>query len=171
VELPRRHHPHVVTGAAADQRHGRAENAVRAADHLLLVAGERVGQHDHHAVPGGWQRLQRRRQVLADLAWLLLQAGRTGGPDREVTAQADNHDTVRELGAGADLARRGAADDRDADSGLRDAAEQFGQVVAERGEDDQQPRVRAVNGIGRRGGAGGSSLRTPRVGSPHPAAR
>jgi hypothetical protein len=46
----------LVTGAATDQRYRGAEHPVYPADHLLLVAGLRVGEQQGHPVPGLRQR-------------------------------------------------------------------------------------------------------------------
>ena len=43
-------HLEVVARTAPDERHGRAENPVRAADNFLLVAGQAVAQQQHHLV-------------------------------------------------------------------------------------------------------------------------
>ena len=50
VELECPAHLEVVARAAPDERHRRAENAVRAADNFLLVAGQAVAQQQHHLV-------------------------------------------------------------------------------------------------------------------------
>ena len=50
VDLEGPLHLHPVAGAAADERHGGADDLVDAADHLLLVAGDAVGEQQQGAV-------------------------------------------------------------------------------------------------------------------------
>ncbi len=68
-------HLQVVTRASPDQRHGRAEDAVRAAHDLLLVTGQPVGEQEEHAVGGPTPAPDGKRR-----RWRRLRAGPRSSP-------------------------------------------------------------------------------------------
>ena len=163
VELLRGDHPHVVRGAATDQRYRRGDHAVRAADHLLLVAGERVGEHQGDPVTGAGQGKQGGGDPFAGAARVVAQAGGVSGTDVEGAAEADRDHAGAQGRSGADAAGRRAADDRYPRRLRRNPGEQCRKVVAERREDHQQPRIRAAQRAPRGRGAGGAGVPVGRV--------
>src|SRR5215475_3872783 len=145
-DLPGRHHLHVVTGAATDERDARTEDAVRAADHLLLVTEKRVSQNHNSIVWPVRQREQRRSDVLADLAGSLGHPAGAAGRHAEIAAQRDHENPGAEYRPGTDLPGGSAANQGYIRGDLLDAVEQLAQVIAKRREDEQELRIRAGHG-------------------------
>src|SRR6266571_509961 len=163
VELVRRLQPHVVPGPAADERYRRAEHPVGATDHLLLVAGQGVGQHEGRPVPGVRQRQQSARDRLADRAGLVVQAAGVGALYGEVTTETHHDDAAGQRRPGPDLTGRGTADGRNVAGHRGHPGEQFGEVVAEGGEHDEQLGIGELDGVEGRRGAGAAGRAVPRV--------
>ncbi len=113
VELVGGGHREVVPGAAADERDDAAGDVVGAADDLLLVAGEAVGE-DEQGLVGAWlESFEAARDLGAGLAQAGGDVARQRGLDREALAAECHHDDAVVGGAArADLAGGGAADER-----------------------------------------------------------
>ena len=145
MQLEGLRHGQVVTGAAADQRHGGAEDAVAAAHDLLLVAGETVGEQEEHAVLVAVLARELRGDLRPGLAQTRRRAFGGGGAHLEaLAAHRDDDDAGASRPIRGDLARRRAADEGHL-GGLRpDAGEQLVQVVGAGGKDDEQLRIGAA---------------------------
>jgi hypothetical protein len=139
VELKCPPHLQPVGRAAADHRDAGAENRIRAADDLILVAGQAIGEKQQHAMGMARGRGQAAGRDGAGVAKILGRPGRGRGADDEaVSAQSGNHDAAVARAVPRDLARGRAADKRYATRSRADLADQVREVLGRRAEDNQQ---------------------------------
>ena len=109
VHLERPPQLEVVAGAAADERHAAAEDGVGAADDLLLVAGEAVGEQQQRRVLARLELGHGGRDLGAGVAQPAGPGG-GGGAHAEAGAAEGDHDHAVVGGtAGGDLGLRSSS--------------------------------------------------------------
>ena len=144
MELVGAGHREVVGRRAAHQRDRRSGHAVGAAQDLLVVAREAVGEHEQHPMGSGGDGVDAGGDLRARLPEPGPDPGGGRGGDREAGA-AQDHDHHPAIGGAfaGELARRGGADQRGTAAHLPHARHQVGEVVRRGAEDQDQGGVAA----------------------------
>ena len=139
VELECPRHLQIVARASADERHSRAEDLVRAAHDLPLVAREPVAEEQENFVRMPRPLRHTARRSSSRCAQALRRLRRIGRLDDEPVAADRGNDNARVARAGRpDLAGGRASDQRDISGARSDTPQQRRQIVRLGAENHQQ---------------------------------
>ncbi len=164
VELVGAGHPEAVPGAASDERDAGAGHGVGAADDLLLVSGEPVGEQQQHAVLAIGDVAEAGGSLGACRASVSCHAGDRRGRDAEALAAQRDRDHAGVAGTvGADLPGGGAADQARAAAGSVSLGDKDREIERRGREQHEEPSVAPRAGAGHRRsrGSGGVAVGRP----------
>jgi len=145
VQLVGQAHLEIVSRAAADEPGARPDHAVGAANDLLLVAGQAVGQEEENTAAPLGAGCDAAGHLGAGRPQIAAGDTRRSGTRAESGAAQRRHHDARVAGAArGNLSGRRAADQRHTAGAAVDRIEQYLQVESVRAEDHEQLGVVAL---------------------------